>query len=200
MATNHLKRPHYDNCLMLDMHGAPLSTVGEDRIQWYLDRNLGHLVEGYDSRYTKVLQLNFKNKSDGRSTLASDIISMTNQCVVCGRSDTLSAHHVVPYGVKRHYPMHLKSHTRHQVVLLCEEHHLAIEALNKQLTEDPYAPLDAHFKWVHRMVGRYGQFLKRWAVRYWRWRKGGVKAINQSYIDLFMTMKPKHLPPDWLQP
>ncbi len=200
MATNHLQRPHYDNNLMVSKEGKPLATVGDDRVQWYLDRNLAMVVPWHDPHYKRVIQLKFVHagNDDGRP---GDLIRMENRCVVCGTDASLSLHHVTPYSVKRHYPLRDKTNTRNLCVLLCEEHHLRIEEVNRQLTDGPYDLLEPHFKWVNRWIGLYFRWLKKWAVRYWRWRKGGVKAINTLYIQTFLNeMQPKHLPKDWLQP
>lgn len=197
MATNHLKRNHYDNAVMLAPSGRLMTTISLDKVEWYLSRGIADEVEV--PGYSRAIKLHFEPKRNNND--AADLVTMPNRCVVCGREDTLSLHHVVPYHVKRHYPLAEKSHTRRQCLLLCETDHLAIEAANRALIEDPYAPLAGHLNWLNFALGRYTQFLKRWAVRYWRWRKGGVKAINRGYIDLFMThMKPQYLPKDWLQP
>ncbi len=196
MATNHLQRPHYDNAVLVHPSGQLMTTISLDKVEWYLNKGLANLVEV--PGYSKAIQLRFKPK--GNDGDATDLIPMANQCVVCGRTDTISAHHVVPYSVKKHYPTCDKTHTRRQVVLLCEKHHLEIEELNRQIAPNPFTPIEGHLKWINKLVGRYTQWLKKWTIRYWRWRKGGVKAINQSYIRLFMTMKPQFLPKDWLQP
>lgn len=200
MATNHLTRPHYDNNLLVAKDGKPLATVGDDRIKWYLDRNLGALISWPDAHYKQVLQLSFTHAGKD-DTRPGDLIRMENRCVVCGSGSSLSLHHVLPYSVKRHYPLKDKANTRALCVLLCEEHHLAIEAINQQIAPNPFAPIEGHLTMLNRCVGLYTKWLKKLAVRYWRWRAGGVKAINRRYIELFESeMKPQHLPKDWLQP
>ncbi len=197
MATNHLARPHYSNAIMLSREGKPMTTIGDDRVAWYVERGLGELVT-YPG-YEKAVRLTFAHKGKGGDE--NDLISMPNCCVVCGSPERNSLHHVVPYSVKRHYPRHLKEHSRRTCVLLCEEHHLAIEAINQKVAPNPFAPIEAHLTWLNRITGLYTRWLKKWAVRYWRWRKGGVKTINREYIDLFnREMKPQYLPKDWLQP
>lgn len=197
MATNHLKRPHYSNCLLLSREGKPMTTISDEKVSWYTSRGLGTLIE-YPG-YTKAVQLTFAHKGQGGDE--TDLIQMGNHCAVCGITTSLSLHHVLPYSVKRHYPLADKSHTRRLCLLLCEEHHLAIEAINQRIAPNPFAPIRGHLDWIARMMGLYGQFLKKWAVRYWRWKRGGVKAINAAYIKLFLDeMKPQHLPPNWLQP
>lgn len=174
-----------------------MTTISADKVEWYTSRNLGKLIS-YPG-YEQAVQLTFAHKGKGGD--AGDLTHMANCCVVCGKTETLSAHHCVPYSVKRHYPMRDKVHTRRQVVLLCEDHHLAIEEINQSVLPNPYAPIEGHLLWANRLVGLYTRLLKKWAIRLWRWRKGGVKAINQSYIDLFVReMNPQFLPPDWLQP
>lgn len=197
MATNHLKRDHYDNAVMIHPSGRPMTTISLDRVDWYVSRGLADLVE--HPGYAKAIKLRFEPK--GTDSDATDLITMPNRCVVCGREDTLSLHHVTPYSVKRHYPARDKAHTRRLCTLLCQDHHLAIEAINQRIAPNPFAPIENHLTWLNRLLGLYTRWLKRWAVRYWRWREGGVKAINRRYIRVFLdNMKPKHLPEGWLQP
>lgn len=197
MPTGHIKGAHYSNNLILSQEGKPLSTVGDDRIEWYLKRNLATELP-CSPMYKRIIQLNFKHAGEDASD-ETDIMPMHNQCVVCGRKDTLSLHHVVPYSVKRNYPLKYKEHTRRQCVLLCEEHHIKVEELNKQLLENPYDWVENHIGAIHRVIGNYSRFLKRIAIKIWIWRKGGVKQINQNYIKHFAKMEPKHLPENWLQ-
>jgi len=197
MATNHLSRPHYSNAIMLSREGRPMTTIGDDRVQWYVSRGLAKLVD--HPGYAKAIQLTFEHKGDGGD--AGDLIPMPNRCVVCGSDRELSLHHTVPHSIKRHYPLRDKEHTRRQCVLLCETHHLAIEEVNRAILDNPYASIESHLRWLNKCVGLYTQWLKRWTVRYWRWRQGGVKAINRRYIEVFeREMKPKYLPEGWLQP
>lgn len=197
MATNHLTKPHYSNAIMLSREGKPMTTIGDDRVDWYVSRGLGELVT-YPG-YERAVRLTFAHKGHGGD--AGDLIRMENRCVVCGADQELSLHHVVPYSVKRHYCARDKEHSRRQCVLLCEEHHLAIEAVNQRVVPNPYASIEGHLTWLNRFVGLYTRWLKKWAVRHWRWRAGGVKAINARYIDLFTReMKPRFLPDNWLQP
>lgn len=197
MATNHLAGPHYDNSIMLSCEGEPMTTISDDKVEWYLVRGLATRVS-YPG-YAKAIRLTFKAKANSND--AADLIKMENRCVVCGTDQSLSLHHVLPYSVKRHYPLEEKQFTRRLCVLLCEEHHLAIEAINKRILPDPYTSIESHLWWLNRVTGLYARFLKRLAVRYWRCKQGGVKAINAEYIDLFKSeMKPKYLPENWLQP
>lgn len=199
MATNHLKRAHYDNNLLVAKDGKPLATVGDDRIEWYVSRNLATLIPWPDAHYKQVAQLNFVHagKDDARP---GDLIRMANQCVVCGSTETLSLHHVTPYSVKRHYPLADKANTRNLCLLLCEEHHLKIEEVNRREFDDPYEWMHNHINSIQRVTGRYIQWLKRLSIRVWMWRRGGPKGINKAYIALFeREMKPKHLPEGWLQ-
>lgn len=197
MATNHLTRPHYSNCLLVSREGKPMTTISAEKVVWYTSRGLGKLID-YPG-YLQAVQLTFVHKGTGGDE--TDLIKMGNHCAVCGKTVELSLHHVTPYSVKRHFPLADKSHTRRLCLLLCEEHHLAIEAINQQIAPNPFAPIESHLIMLNRCVGLYTKWLKKLAVRYWRWKQGGVKAINAAYIKLFTeSMKPQHLPKDWLQP
>lgn len=199
MPTDHIKGEHYSNNLILSQNGEFLSTVGDERITWYLKRNLANEVSTYPP-YKRIIKLNFKHGGSA-SAEEMDILPMKNCCVVCGKEDTLSLHHVVPYSVKRHYPLKYKEYTRRQCVLLCEKHHIEIEKVNKQLSENPYVSVEKHIRFIHKIIGYYARFVNRIALWFWIFSKGGIKKINASYIDLFnKEMKPQFLHKDWLKP
>lgn len=46
-----------------------------------------------------------------------------NVCVRCGASEHLSRFHVVPHTYRKYFPLHLKSHSQHDVVVLCVDCH-----------------------------------------------------------------------------
>ncbi len=44
-----------------------------------------------------------------------------NRCCVCGRRGNYLRHNVVPYCYRSLFPLSMKSHLSHDIVLLCQE-------------------------------------------------------------------------------
>lgn len=182
---------------MLSHDGKPLSTVGSKRLEWYLSRGLAEEVDYPDKRYSRVIKLNFKNGNHGLAR-ESDIEIVQNRCVICGATEDLSRHHVVPYRVKCTYPKRYKDHTRFQCVLVCGPHHALAEKACATL-DDPYLSFTRKANHVVHWVGKGLGVLRRLYVILWRYKHGGIKGVNKRFIDAFMTLEPKYLPKGWLE-
>lgn len=182
---------------MLSRDGKPLATVAFERQDWYLERGLATLVDYPDKRYSRVIQLTFQHK--GTDIRETDIVCTENRCVVCGRRETMSLHHVVPYRVKRLYPARLKENTRHQCVLVCTEHHIAAEVEAAKVPD----PHQAFNRFAQRVTATFSWFIGRCLRKpfFWAWqlKHGSISTINRRYIDAFMRLKPQYLPKGWLQ-
>ncbi len=44
---------------------------------------------------------------------------MDVSCVICGTTENLLKHHIIPLFYRAHFPMKLKSHSSHDIVLVC---------------------------------------------------------------------------------
>lgn len=109
----------YDNCLMEAPDGELLCTCDRKKAQWYVDQNLGQEVNS--DPYT--VRLNFEPA--GRAVGEVGRYYQTpkeNQCVVCGRKDAYIRKNV-PREYRKHFPLVMKSHTSHDVLLLCPQCH-----------------------------------------------------------------------------
>lgn len=119
MTTRPLKKRIYGNCTIQAPDGEPICKCDHKKIKWYLDRDLATLVE----EDPPTIRLKFEPKGRGN---AGDQFYMTerrNLCVCCGTEFDLTRHHVVPHSFRKYFPDHLKSHSSHDVVLLCIECH-----------------------------------------------------------------------------
>lgn len=137
------ERPVYDGCLILSPDGVEMCRVSEKRARWYLRRDLARLV----SKGPLVIRLTFQPRGHGH---AGDIFYTTpreNHCVVCGETQGLSRHHVVPRWYRRHFPDEIKGHSSHDLLPLCVPCHDSYERsavlLKKQLADEHNAPFDA---------------------------------------------------------
>ena len=73
------------------------------------------------------------------------LLEKANQCVVCGRADSVLRKNVVPHDYRRHFPLALKDHKSHDVLLLCAECHARSNAhdhaLRRRLADLSGAPI-----------------------------------------------------------
>lgn len=181
---------------MVDLQGLPLTTISHDKVEWYVSRKLASVIDWPDKRFTTVIQLNFANKQGGMKEC--DLIPVDNICVVCGATEQLQLHHVVPHRIKRFYAENDKNWTRDQCVLLCHEHHQKADLLTKAV-KDPHHLFTDWMSRLTKAINRILSLLRYPFIKYWLWRQGGVAALNRRYIDAFLKLEPKHLPKGWLK-
>ena len=89
------------------------------KANWYLKRNLGEVI----SQYPLKVKLKFKPRGLGNHNKSFGLTEMSNECVICGASEYLTRHHVVPYCYRRYFPTSIKSHNFHDVLSLCVKCH-----------------------------------------------------------------------------
>ncbi|EDX13367.1 GD20659 [Drosophila simulans] len=110
----------YDNCLLQAPDGELLCTIDRRKASWYLNQNLGTHI----SEEPFTVRLNFEPA--GRAVGDVGRFYQTpkeNQCVVCGDRDAYIRKNVVPREYRKHFPLVMKSHTSHDVLLLCPTCH-----------------------------------------------------------------------------
>jgi hypothetical protein len=137
--SNVINRSFYDNVIILNNDGTPLSTVSNHKAKWYLRKNLG--VEATPPEgYPRAIQLNFP-ADVARPRFVHDIVICKDQCVFCGISLNLTVHHVVPHVIRQHFPLEHKARARNWCVLLCFKHHMELEEdLKKLYYDDKFPP------------------------------------------------------------
>lgn len=147
----------FDNCLIEAPDGVALSRCGIKKAQWYLDRNLAHLV----NKEPYTIRLNFE--PSGRNGINDPLLMMgkPNICVVCGTDEDLTKHHIVPYSFNKYMPLEYKVDIIRDIFPLCRPcHHryeqisnkkrieIAIHLLGKERVKEVF---DSHYE--HRHVG-----------------------------------------------
>jgi hypothetical protein len=118
-----LKTPQYENCEILSPHGELMFRCCQKKARWYLDRNLGVKVK----EEPLTVQLTFTPKGRGHIDDPYFLQKMENRCVVCGSTDSLTRHHIVPYCYRRFFPDDMKNHRSYDVMSLCIPCHHAYE-------------------------------------------------------------------------
>jgi hypothetical protein len=113
----------YHNCNILGPDGRLLCRSGRKKIGWYLKMGLAAMV----SEEPLTIQLNFEPAGEGARSDPFGMSDKINCCVVCGESENLTKHHIVPYTFRRHFPANLKEHQSHDVLMLCLACHVKYE-------------------------------------------------------------------------
>lgn len=119
------KKSHYDNVLLLDIDGKPISTIDFKRLEFYKKNNL--IDEEEDKKgYSGVYKLRFKANINYE---VKDIhyLPVENRCVISGDKKDLTLHHVVPYCIRKHLPVKYKGKSKEWCVLLRYDIHSDIE-------------------------------------------------------------------------
>ncbi|XP_046506912.1 exonuclease 3'-5' domain-containing protein 2 isoform X2 [Equus quagga] len=135
------KSPLYDNCFLHAPDGQPLCTCDRRKAQWYLDKGIGELV----SEEPFVVKLQFEPA--GRPESPGDYYLMVkeNLCVVCGKKDSYIRKNVIPHEYRKHFPIEMKDHNSHDVLLLCTSCHAVSNYydnhLKQRLAKEFQAPI-----------------------------------------------------------
>ncbi|XP_034485760.1 exonuclease 3'-5' domain-containing protein 2 [Drosophila innubila] len=139
----------YDNCLLEAPDGELLCTIDRRKASWYLNQNLGAQI----SEHPFTVRLNFEPA--GRAVGDVGRYYQTpkeNQCVVCGRRDAYIRKNVVPREYRKHFPVVMKSHTSHDILLLCPNCHQLSNISDNKIRNRLAVSCDAPFKHRDGMV------------------------------------------------
>ena len=109
----------YDNCAIYAPDGQFLARCSEDRIQWYLDRNLATVV----SENPTCVRLLFEPSGRDGATEIYNVSTRKNECVVCAFVGELQRHHVIPYSFSRYLPRICVNYNSHDILAMCEPCH-----------------------------------------------------------------------------
>ncbi|KFP31064.1 Exonuclease 3'-5' domain-containing protein 2 [Colius striatus] len=135
------KSPLYDNCFLHAPDGQPLCTCDRKKAQWYLDKGIGELV----STDPFVVKLRFEPSGRPDSQVDYYLMVKENLCVVCGKRESYIRKNIVPHEYRKHFPIQMKDHNSHDVLLLCTSCHAVSNHydnhLKQQLAEEFGAPI-----------------------------------------------------------
>ncbi|KAI1895218.1 hypothetical protein AGOR_G00104040 [Albula goreensis] len=135
------KSPLYDNCFLYAPDGQPLCTCDKKKAKWYLDKGIGELL----SEDPFIVRLKFEPSGRPDSQHDYYLTAKENLCVVCGKTDSYIRKNIVPHEYRRHFPVEMKDHNSHDILLLCTACHAASNVhdglLKQQLADEHSAPL-----------------------------------------------------------
>ncbi|XP_053143044.1 exonuclease 3'-5' domain-containing protein 2 isoform X3 [Hemicordylus capensis] len=135
------RSPLYDNCFLHAPDGQPLCTCDRKKAQWYLDKGIGELM----STDPFIVKLRFEPSGRPESQVDYYLTVKENLCVVCGKRESYIRKNIVPHEYRRHFPIQMKDHNSHDVLLLCTSCHAISNYydnhLKQQLAEEFGAPI-----------------------------------------------------------
>lgn len=110
----------YDNVIVKAPDGEVLSTIDAKKAMWYLDKGFATVV----TSDPLAIRLNFEPAGRNVGEAGKYYATLKeNKCVVCGFSHSYIRKNVVPREYRRLFPDIMKSHSSHDVLLLCPDCH-----------------------------------------------------------------------------
>lgn len=109
----------FDNCIIQAPDGTNLSRCGRKKLQWYLNRDMAYLVGD------NPLTIRLRFEPSGRRGLDDPLLmdGKPNICVVCGTTEDLTRHHIIPYSFIRHMDLEYKVDIIRDIFPLCRSCH-----------------------------------------------------------------------------
>lgn len=135
-------KPLYHNCYLEAPDGETLCTCDRKKADWYVMKELGNVV--CEDPFT--VRLTFEPSGRALGNVGAYYTKVKkNECVVCGAEDKFIRKNVVPREYRKYFPLVMKSHQSHDVLLLCPAcHNTSTQydlVLRRQLAEECNAPL-----------------------------------------------------------
>ncbi len=123
---------HYDSCGMYHPDGTLMVRISAKRARWYVVRNL---ADWMDDNH-KDFKLRFEPNGHGQHHDAFYTQPMDDVCVVCGTTENLTRHHIVPFQFRKLLPVEYKGRNHHDILLVCEDCHEQYERHADKLKEE----------------------------------------------------------------
>ena len=134
-----LKRQNYDDLNLYSDDNVLLAKIDQRKFDWYLKKGLGEKIN------ESSIRLLFRPKGYGHKDDQFYLSKIENICVSCGSDQNLTRHHIVAFEYRKQMPEFVRSHSSHDVCLLCAACHEIYETrafkLRKELAERYESPL-----------------------------------------------------------
>lgn len=118
----------FDNCIIQAPDGTPLSRCSLKKAKWYERRGLADLSGGDPI----IVKLRFE--PSGRACLDDPLMTAgkPNHCVVCGTTEELTRHHVIPSSFIKHMDVQYKVDIIRDILPMCRDCHDAYEEKSQE--------------------------------------------------------------------
>ncbi|XP_053680516.1 exonuclease 3'-5' domain-containing protein 2 [Anopheles nili] len=126
-------KPLYHNCVMQAPDGELLCTCDRRKAEWYVQRELGELV--CEAPYTVRLRFEPAGRAVDEAGKYYQQVK-ENICVVCGAQESFNRKNIVPRDYRRHFPVVMKEHVSHDVLLLCADCHQRSNIVDERLRQE----------------------------------------------------------------
>ena len=114
------KNPVYESCKMLAPDGQQLCFCDSKKMNWYVSRNLAKVISTNPPVFKLLFEPNARGCTDENGENSNFYITeRKNCCVICGSTKEYRRFHVVPLLYRQFFPVNLKSHKSHDVLLVC---------------------------------------------------------------------------------
>jgi hypothetical protein len=158
----------YSNCLLVSPEDILMCRCARKKADWYVSRGLGVVIS--EDPYT--VKLTFTPNGLGNHGDDFYLSPRENNCVVCGTKEDLTRHHCVPYCFRRHFPENYKSHTSHDVLLVCESCHRRYEIEATRIKSDMVRP-----------VGRDSEVENQTRREWFAWKAARAITMHLDNLD-----------------
>jgi len=108
----------YENVIMQGPDGLVLCSINYKKANWYLQRDLAEWFS--EDPENPILRLKIQPGGKGHAGDEYYMAKKENKCVVCGQAEKNCRFSIVPHSFRKYFPLHLKSHASHDIVLLCQ--------------------------------------------------------------------------------
>ena len=125
------KNPIYGNIKLYNQTGELLARISPKRANWYTEKGLA-----WKAIDDNGIILNFIANGPGVYQDEYLLEPKANMCVVCGKTEDLTTHHVVPRCFKRFFPLEIKERSSYDVVCLCSDCHEKYEIEAHKLKQE----------------------------------------------------------------
>lgn len=167
------EKPIYGNRAVYAPNGILMFYGTDKKANWYLSRNLAEL---HPTEPNGII-LTFQPKGFGNQQDLFSLSPKENKCVCCGTEENLSQHHIIPIVYKKHFPLDIKSHDCHDVVILCVSCHRRYEGVA--------------FTFKGHLLTYYGMSANVNLIKHYTKAVKAAKTLKKHFAGLPLAIKEK---------
>lgn len=119
--------PIYGNAVMQAPDGQQLCRIDDKRADWYINHPEDIAYEIASGDGPRIVRLRFEPSGRAGTDDPFQQGDKRNECAVCGETDGLTRHHILPWSYRKHLPQQVITHCFHDIVPLCVSCHGSYE-------------------------------------------------------------------------